>query len=292
MAKLIELIKELNVRTGAGLMDCKKALLENEENIEKAITWLREKGIAKQAKKEGRIAAEGLTYAVLSKDNSTGVIIEFNSETDFVAKSDPFKNLVTKTAEIILTKKYTTIEQVQKDAAYTELYNDSCMKLGEKLSLRRFEFVKAAKGNSLSFYIHMQGKISVLIESNGSFDLGKEIAMNIAANNPTYISKDQISAEAIANETEVQKALTLEQDKKFNEKKPEVQEKIISGKVNKILFEQVLTEEALIKTPEKTVGQLLSEKKVTISKFTRYQVGEGLAKREENFADEVMAQAK
>ncbi len=292
MAKLIELIQELKNRTGAGLMDCKHALVENGEDIEKAIVWLREKGIAKQAKKEGRIAAEGLTLARLSEDGKKAVILEINSETDFVAKSDPFADLMDKAANIILAKGIKTLEALKEDAEFKEIYDAACLKLGEKISVRRFEVVEAGDA-TLAYYIHMKGKISVLVMmEGGNFDLGKEVAMNIAANSPAYVSKEDISTEAIAKETEIQLALTKEQDPKFANKPEEIQHKIISGKVNKILFEQVLSEEALIKNPDMTVGQLLAKEHAKVLKFVRYQVGEGIQKREDNFAEEVMAQAK
>lgn len=298
---LIKLIKELNVRTGAGLMDCKKALIENNEDIEKAITWLREKGIAKQAKKEGRIAAEGLTYGLISPKGDQGVIVEINSETDFVAKSDPFRNLVEKAAEICLAKKtIKTIEDLKANKDFTKVYEDACLKLGEKLSLRRLDRVTAKKGNVLALYIHMQGKITVLIEANNlSQEEAREIAMNVAANNPTYATVDQISKADYAKEKEVQVALIAEQDaqiddpkKKFSSKPKDVQEKILKGKIDKIFAEQVLDEEVLIKNPDMTVKQFLQGKKASIVKFIRYQVGEGIQKREDNFAEEVMAQAK
>lgn len=292
MATLIELIRDLNTRTGAGLMDCKKALAENDNDIEKAIVYLREKGIAKQAKKEGRIAAEGLTHAILSKDETCAVIVEFNSETDFVAKSDPFQDLVHNSAELILNKGYTTKEEVLQDPEYVEMFNNAALKLGEKLSFRRFELVKASKGNKVAIYIHMKGKISVVLESNGTFEQGKEIAMNVAAYNPIYISKEEITAEAINKETEVQLALTKEQDPNFAKKPEAIQHKIVEGRVNKILFDQVLTEEQLIRLPDISVGQYLAQNKLTVARMVRYQVGEGLEKRQDNFAEEVMAQTK
>lgn len=291
MAKLIELIKELNERTGAGLMDCKKALVENGEDMQKAISWLREKGIAKQAKKEGRIAAEGLTIATIEGDKA--VILEINSETDFVAKSDPFVELVEKAAAIALKNNLDSVEKLQANAEYVEVFNDAALKLGEKLSLRRLDFIKAAAGNILNKYIHMKGKISVIVElQGGDLEVAKDIAMNVAANNPQYTYESDISKEVFNKELEVQKALTVEKDPKFASKPADMQEKILTGKVNKVLFESVLEDEEVVRNPDLTVKQLLANKNAKVIRFVRYQVGEGLEKRVDNFAEEVMAQTK
>lgn len=285
-SNLIELIKVLRERTGAGMMDCKAALLANDCDVEKSCEWLREKGIAKAAKKASRIAAEGLTY-VVTKGNDA-VILEVNSETDFVAKSEDFKNLVANVADLILDKKPACIN-CAKDLT-KELFTNATVKIGEKLDFRRFELVTKTDNQTFGAYIHMGGKISVLALIEGNNDeVAKGIAMHIAANNPTYVSTSDIPSTAVENEKRIQME-AAKNDEKLKNKPEQALVKIIEGKVNKIFSETVLLSQEYLLDPSKKVEQLLKEQNLSVVKFVRYAVGEGIAKREENFAEEVAKQ--
>ena len=287
-SNIIELIKVLRERTGAGMMDCKAALLENDCDVEKSCEWLRQKGIAKAAKKATRIAAEGLTY-VVAKGNDA-VILEVNSETDFVAKSDDFKKLVSDVADLLLEKKPACINCAKE--LTNELFTNATVKIGEKLDFRRFEVVSKSDDQSFGAYVHMGGKISVLALVNGTNEeLSKGLAMHIAANNPTYISTNDIPAETRENETRIQLE-AAKNDEKLKNQPEERLVKIIEGKVNKIFSEVVLLSQEFLLEPGKKVEQILKEKNSTIASFVRYAVGEGIAKREENFAEEVAKQTQ
>ncbi len=285
-SNLIELIKVLRERTGAGMMDCKAALLANDCDVEKSCEWLREKGIAKAAKKASRIAAEGLTDVVTKGNNA--VILEVNSETDFVAKSDDFKNLVANVANLILENKPACIN-CAKDLT-KELFTNATVKIGEKLDLRRFELVTKTDKQTFGAYIHMGGKISVLALIEGTNDeIAKGIAMHIAANNPTYVSTTDIPSSAVENEKRIQME-AAKNDEKLKNKPEQALVKIVEGKVNKIFSETVLLSQEYLLDPSKKVEQLLNEQNLSVVKFVRYAVGEGIAKREENFAEEVAKQ--
>ena len=287
-SNIIELIKVLRERTGAGMMDCKAALLANDLDVEKSCEWLREKGIAKAAKKASRIAAEGLTY-VVAKGNDA-VILEVNSETDFVAKSDDFKKLVCDVAELLLEKKPACINCAKELTA--ELFTNATVKIGEKLDFRRFEVVTKTDAQSFGAYIHMGGKISVLVLVDGNDDeVAKGLAMHIAANNPTYISTNDIPADAKENEKRIQLEAAKNDPKLMNQPEDRLA-KIIEGKVNKTFAEVVLFSQEYLLDPSKKVEQLLKEKSLGINSFVRYAVGEGIAKREENFAEEVAKQTQ
>ncbi len=287
MSNMIELIKVLRDRTGAGMMDCKKALVENNEDIEKAIDWLREKGIAKAAKKAGRIAAEGATSVKLN--GNTAVILEVNSETDFVAKSEPFATLVNQTADILLENKPACINCAKK--ATEALYTEATVKIGEKLELRRFELLEKNENQTFGGYIHMGGKISVLLLIEGKLaqEDANNLAMHVAANAPLYITKDAIPAEEVEKETNIQLE-SARQDEKLKDKPEEMLRKIISGKVSKYFAESVLVEQEYLMEPGVKVGAWLKSKGISLVKMVRYMTGEGIAKREENFAEEVAKQ--
>jgi len=282
----VELIKQLRDRTGAGLMDCKAALAESDCDLDKACDWLREKGLAKAAKKASRIAAEGLALTKTCETCGKSIIIEVNCETDFVAKGDAFKDLVNQCAGIVLKNGAKTVDEAK---ALTEsLFTDATVKMGEKFDLRRFEILE---GNVTS-YIHMGGKIAVcVVLDKADAELGKGLAMHIAANNPQYMSEADIPAEAKAHEKGVQLELA-KNDEKLANKPAEMLEKIIDAKVNKIFAETVLTAQPYLLDDTKTVGQALKEKGVNIVKYVRYQVGEGIEKRQDDFVSEVMSQAK
>ena len=288
---LIDLIKQLRDRTGAGLMDCKAALLNNDEDLDKATDWLREKGLAKAAKKADRIAAEGLALTKTCEKCGCTVILEVNCETDFVAKGDAFKELVENVAGTILEKEPKDVETAKE--LTTGLFTDATVKMGEKFDLRRFEVIE--KGNNFVYtYIHMGGKIAVaVVLDKEDAELGKGIAMHIAANNPAYLDTNAIGADAIEHETKIQLE-AAKQDPKLAGKPEEMLKKIIGGKVNKYFAEMVLVEQPYLMDTEfgKKVGQVLQEKGTKVVKYVRYQVGEGIEKRKDDFASEVMSQMK
>ena len=288
---LIDLIKQLRDRTGAGLMDCKAALLNNDEDLDKATDWLREKGLAKAAKKADRIAAEGLALTKTCEKCGKTVILEVNCETDFVAKGDAFKELVENVAGEILKNEPKDVETAKE--LTTALFTDATVKMGEKFDLRRFEVIE--KGNNFVYtYIHMGGKIAVVVVlDKDDAELGKGLAMHIAANNPSYLDTNAIGADAIEHETKIQLE-AAKQDPKLAGKPEEMLKKIIGGKVNKYFAEMVLVEQPYLLDTEsgKKVGQVLQEKKTNVIKYVRYQVGEGIEKRKDDFASEVMSQVK
>ena len=288
---LIDLIKQLRDRTGAGLMDCKAALLNNDEDLDKATDWLREKGLAKAAKKADRIAAEGLALTKTCEKCGKTVILEVNCETDFVAKGDAFKELVENVAGQILENEPKDVEAAKE--LTTALFTDATVKMGEKFDLRRFDIIE--KGNNFVYsYIHMGGKIAVVVVlDKEDAELGKGLAMHIAANNPSYLNTDAIGADAIEHETKIQLE-AAKQDPKLAGKPEEMLKKIIGGKVNKYFAEMVLVEQPYLLDTEsgKKVGQVLQEKKANVIKYVRYQVGEGIEKRKDDFASEVMSQMK
>ena len=285
-SNVIELIKVLRDRTGAGMMDCKKALMETDCDVEKAVEWLREKGIAKVAKKASRIAAEGLTHVVVNGNEA--LILEINSETDFVSKSDAFKNLVVEVANVVLASKPANIEAAK--ALTQDIFTNATIKIGEKLDFRRFELVTKSDDQTFGSYIHMGGKISVLVVENGAnAEVAKGLAMQIAANNPQYVTTSDIPAEAIEKEKAVQME-AAKNDEKLKDKPEQALVKIIEGKVNKIFAESVLVKQDYLLDPSQKVEQVLTSNKISVAKFVRYQVGEGIAKREENFAEEVATQ--
>lgn len=286
MALNVALIKQLRDRTGAGMTDCKKALEETNNDIEAACDWLREKGIAKAAKKSGRIAAEGTTYVLTSGNDA--VILEVNSETDFVAKSDAFKDLVKEVANILLDKKPANVEEAKE--VTKELFTNATVKIGEKLDLRRFEILHKEDNQTFGSYIHMGGKISALLVLNGdNAEAAQGIAMHIAANRPTYLTTNDIPAEAVAQETAIQMEAS-KQDEKLANKPANVLENIIKGKVSKYFAESVLVEQDYLLEPGTKVGTYLKNHSLSIVKFVRFETGEGLEKRVENFAEEVQKQ--
>ena len=289
MASNIELIKILRERTGAGMMDCKRALDETNNDVDKATDWLREKGIAKQAKKADRIAAEGL--ALIEKCCcGAACVCEVNCETDFVANSDPFKALVSECCKKALSTKPADVAALS-EAVKTE-FTDAAVKLGEKLTIRRFDIVYTNEGEGLGTYIHQGGKIAVIVRlEKDNPELAKGLAMQIAANSPKYVLESDIPASVIEAETKIQLEASKNDPKLAN--KPEVAlANIVKGKVHKILSESVLAEQDYLLDPSKKVGDVLKAADNKVLQFVRYQVGEGLEKRHDDFAKEVMAQAK
>ena len=288
MSTMIEQIKVLRDRTGAGMMDCKHALEETNGDIEKAIDWLREKGIAKAAKKQGRIAAEGLTTVKICEHCHKAVILEINCETDFVAGSDAFKDLVQASADKVLAEKPANLDEA---IALTQpLFDEASLKLGEKLSFRRFEIVDP-EGHAVDSYKHMGGKISVItVLEKDDPEIAHGISMTVAASTPSYVSLADVPAEVFEAEKKVQVELA-KQDPKLAGKPEAALEKILEGKVNKALSAQVLEKQDYILDPSKTVEQLLKERNNKLLKFVCYKVGDGLEKRKDDFAAEVAAQA-
>ena len=283
------LVKELREITGAGMMDCKKALVETEGDKDKAIDWLREKGIAKAAKKAGRIASEGVVAAAFCEKCNTACIVEINSETDFVAKNDNFKALVKKIAEHIVATKPADIDALNASEldgkTVAEVMTEAVASIGEKLSLRRFECYTSEAGK-LATYIHMGGKIGVLVELDGGDEaMGKDIAMQIAAAKPTAIDRAGVDASALEHEQEVLRKQALE------EGKPEkIVERMVEGRINKFYKEVCLVEQEFVKDSDKTIADVLGGVKVL--RFARFEMGESLEKKNEGFAAEVAAQIK
>ena len=288
MAANIELIKALRDRSGAGIMDCKNALAACDNDVEKACEWLREKGIAKQAKKASRTAAEGLIAIHHCEKCGRTSIVEVNCETDFVSKADPFKELVEECSKVVLKNDVKTVEEAT--AATETLFANATVKLGEKLTFRRFEIIDTAEGQGVGTYIHAGGKIGVVVVlEKDNPELAKGIAMTIAANSPKYNHMSDIPTELIENEKHVQLEAVKNDEKLKN--KPEVAlKKIIEGKVNKFFSELVLDDQEYILNPELTIAQALKDNNNSVVKFVRYQAGEGIEKKVEDFAEEVAKQ--
>lgn len=288
MASMIELIKELRDRTGAGMMDCKRALEATNSDVNKAIDWLREKGIAKAQAKASRIAAEGL--ASVKVCGNKACIAEVNCETDFVSKGEKFHKLVDDVIDATLANNVKDIDAA-KDVTKS-LFTDATVSMGEKLDYRRFEIVEKAADQGFGSYIHMGGKIATLVViDKDDAELAKGLAMHIAANAPKYVSDKDVPAATIEHE----KAIALEQakaDEKLKNKPENVLQGIIEGKVRKLLSESILSSQAYLLDPDKSVAQALKEKGVNVVKFVRYAVGEGIEKRVDNFAEEVMKEVK
>ena len=283
------LVKELRERTGAGMMDCKKALTETDGNIDAAIDYLRENGIAKAAKKADRIAAEGLSY--IEVKGNKAVILEINSETDFVAKNEKFVALVKNVADAILAAEPKTLEealQVEAQGGTVEaVINEGIATIGEKLSLRRFEVVSKTDSDAFGAYSHMGGRIGVLTLVEGSTDeeAAKDVAMHIAALAPRYLDESEVPADVLEHE---KKVLT---EQALNEGKPaNIVEKMIVGRINKFLEEITVVKQKFVKDDSLTVEKFVASKGGKLAKFVRYEVGEGIEKREDNFAEEVMSQ--
>ena len=286
------LVKELREKTGAGMMDCKKALEACDGDIEKSFDWLREKGIAKAAKKADRIAAEGLTAFVL--DGDTAAIVEVNSETDFVAKNAEFQGLVKNIAEVVAANKPVDLEaalNTEVDGKKLEtVIAEASGKIGEKLSFRRFEVLTKTADEVFGAYSHMGGKMTAIVKvANSTDEKARDVAMHVAASNPQYIDRTAIPQDVLDHELAVLKAQAMEENAQAAKPKPEnIIEKMVEGRLNKNLKEMCLVDQEFIKNPDETVAKFLGEGKVI--NMVRFQVGEGIEKKEENFAEEVAAQ--
>ena len=286
-------VMALRERTGAGMMDCKKALTECNGDAEKAIDFLREKGLAAAAKKAGRIAAEGIVGSYMTDDRKVGVIVEVNCETDFVAKTDDFKAFVATIAKQIAVKNPATVEELMEqtlvdDPAKTVnmLLNEAVAKIGEKISIRRFQRAEGV----VDTYVHLGGKIGVLVDVEGEAVAEKlhDVAMQIAAAKPNCISRDDVNQADVEKEKEILRAQALNEPKP----KPEaIIEKMVNGRIEKYYKEVCLMEQPFVKDQDQSVGQMVGGAFKGLS-FTRFEMGEGLQKREDNFAEEVMSQTK
>ena len=287
------LVKELREKTGAGMMDCKKVLTETDGDLEKAMELLRERGIAKAAKKSGRVAAEGLVEAYVSEDGKVGAIVEVNSETDFVAKNEEFKNFVLSVAKQVVEKNPKDVEdllaQESIDVAgktVNEVLVEKIATIGENLTIRRFSRFES-KG-LIEKYIHGDGKIAVLVNmAKGDKEVAKDICMQIAAARPEFVKREDVPEERVNKEMEILKVQAM------NEGKPaQIAEKIVQGRIGKFYEEICLIDQAFVKNPDIKISQLLKEKDADIVEFARFEKGEGIEKKEENFAEEVMKQLK
>ncbi|MBR6504756.1 MAG: elongation factor Ts [Clostridia bacterium] len=286
-------VKELREKTGAGMMDCKKVLTETDGDMEKAIELLRERGIAKAAKKSDRIAAEGLVAAFVSEDAKVASVVEVNSETDFVAKNEEFRTFVADVAEQVALNNPKDVEELLNMTSIKvegktvgEVLTDKIATIGENMSIRRFERFEST--GLVEKYIHGDGKIGVLVELEGGDSvLAKDICMQIAAARPEYLDRNSVPADRVEKEMEILKAQAM------NEGKPaEIAEKMVQGRIGKFYGEICLVEQAFVKDPDMKVQKLVESKGAKIIKFARFEKGEGLEKREENFAEEVAKQIK
>ena len=283
-------VKDLREKTGAGMMDCKKALQECEGDMDKAVDWLREKGIAKAAKKESRIAAEGLCQ--IKSEGNVAVMVEVNSETDFVAKNPEFTGFVDYLVDMIIKNDVNTVEDVTALEDGGETVGDKLValtaKIGEKLSFRRFEKVTKADDEVFGTYLHLGGKIgTIIVLKGGNEEVAKDVAMQAAAMSPIALTRDEVPAEVVEKE----KHFITEEVKQTAEGKPaDVIEKMVVGKLEKFFKEVVLVEQAFIKENKISIEKYVKDNKAEVASMVRFAVGEGIEKRQENFADEVMSQ--
>ena len=286
-----QMVKELREKTGAGMMDCKKALVQTEGDFDAAVDFLREKGLAAAGKKADRIAAEGTTY-ILEQGNEA-ILVEINAETDFVSKNDKFVALVEELSAHLLATKPADVDAALETeingAKVSDYISTAIATIGEKISLRRFEIKTKTDADAFGSYLHMGGRIGVLVVLEGSTDAAaaKDIAMHIAAINPTYVSRDEVSAEEVERE---RKVLT---EQALNEGKPEnIVAKMVEGRLGKYFEDVCLLDQTFVKNSDQKVRTFVESTGGTVTGFARYAVGEGIEKKEDNFAEEVMNQVK
>ena len=286
-------VKDLREKTGAGMMDCKKVLTETDGDMEKAIELLRERGIAKAAKKSSRVAAEGLVAAYVSEDGKVGAVVEVNAETDFVSKNDEFRTFVNDVAKQIVEKNPANVEELlaqtsisEADKTVQEVLTNKIATIGENMTIRRFE--RFESNGIVASYIHGDGKIGVLVDmENATSELAKDICLQIAAAKPEFLNRESVTAERVEKEMEILKAQAM------NEGKPaEIAEKMVQGRINKFYGEICLLEQEFVKDPDIKVNKLLESNGAKIITFARLEKGEGIEKVEENFAEEVAKQIK
>ena len=289
MAITASMVKELREKTSAGMMDCKKALVETNGDMSAAIDWLRERGIAKAAKKSDRVAAEGLCSVAI--DGNTAVIFELNSETDFVAKNEQFLSLLDKLGKILVANKPANVEEalaIEVDGTTVDaMLIEATSTIGEKITLRRLTVVEKADNEFFGSYLHMGGRIAALTVVEGKEEVAKDAAMHAAAINPQYLTVDQVPAEVVAKEREI---LTQEA---LNEGKPaNIVEKMVEGRIRKFLADVCMLEQPFVKDGDVTVAKYAKNNGSTIKLFIRLEVGEGIEKVVANFAEEVMSQVR
>ena len=285
-----QLVKDLREKTGAGMMDCKKVLTETDGDMEKAIELLRERGIAKAAKKSSRVAAEGLVDAYVSEDGKVGAIVEVNSETDFVAKNAEFQEFVKEVAKIVAEKNPADVDSLLEETyesegkSVKEVLTDKIAKIGENMTVRRF--VRYETDGFVETYIHGNGKIAVIVDmAKGDHTAAKDVCMQIAAARPEYLNEAEVPQERLDKEMEILKAQAM------NEGKPEaIAEKIVQGRIGKFYSEICLLNQEFVKNPDIKVSEMLKQTDSEVNKFARFEKGEGIEKKEENFAEEVMKQ--
>ena len=289
-------VKELREMTSAGMMDCKKALVESDGDIEKAVVWLRERGIAKAAKKENRIAAEGVcSFAI---DGNNACVYELNSETDFVAKNPKFTELVENVGKAIVAAKAKNDAEAMKaelnGVTVEQMLVNAVATIGEKITLRRVSFYSKNDNQVFGAYSHMNGKIVAFAILNGTDEeVAKDVCMHIAAMDPKYLNRDVVDQEYLANETEIIRQEALNENKTAAKPKPEaIIERMVTGRVNKMLKEVCLLDQEFVKNPDETVGQYVKNHNCEIVSYVRLGVGEGIEKRKDDFVAEVMAAIK
>ena len=290
-------IKELRERTGAGVLDCKNALVENDEDMEKAVEYLREKGIADAAKKAGRVAAQGKVDVVTIDERKKGLIAEINCETDFVAKNENFQNLVKQISEHLIKSESENIDDVLSEEWYKDeskdvntVIKEAIANIGENINLRRFE--KISTDGFLQKYIHLGGKIGVLVEVDGedtdeNREFTRNVAMHIAASSPEFLTRDEVDKETVEKEKKIYREQML------NEGKPEhIIDKIVEGKIDKFYTQICLIEQPYVRDTDISVGDYLDDKDIEIKRYVRYELGEGIEVKKEDFAEEVMSEMK
>lgn len=286
-------VKELRDRTGAGMMDCKKALEANDGDLDLAMDWLREKGIASAQKKAGRVAADGLSNVFVDGDKA--VIIEVNSETDFVAKNEEFVKLVNDLGELILKEEPSSLDVALEldfgGSTVADVITDKTAKIGEKLSLRRFEIIKKESNQVFGTYVHMGGTISAVVVADGSEEFARDIAMQVASMAPVYVSRKEVPVDVMEHERNIQIEV-INNDPSLSEKPDKVKKGIVEGRVNKTLQDVSLVDQVFFKDNNLKVKQVLKEEDADVIEFVRFAVGEGIEKEEEDFAEEVEKASK
>lgn len=285
------MVKELRERTGAGMMDCKKALTETGGDIDAAVESLRKKGAAAADKKSSRIAAEGLIVIRQSEDSRTACVLEVNCETDFVAKDTSFAEFASQLGDLILAHSPSSVEdlsglKLESGKSVEQARTELIAKIGENVSIRRFQVARAGEGETVSGYLH-GNRIGVLINASGEPAVGRDVAMHVAASRPLSLSAGELSAEVIEKEREIFRAQA-----ESSGKPAEIIEKMVAGRIQKFLKENTLLGQPFVKDPDQTVEKYLAGNKASVSSMIRYEVGEGLEKRQDDFVAEVKAQAQ
>jgi len=288
-----KMVKELRDRTGAGMLDCKKALEKTEGDIDKAVDYLREQGIATAAKKSGRVAADGLS--AIKVDGNTAVILEVNSETDFVAKTDDFKALVEKLADVLLAEKPADMDAalaLEMDGkSIADTITEATAKIGEKISFRRFEIIEKEDSQHFGTYTHMGGTVSAVVVLDGNEEIARDMAMQVASMGAVYVSRDDVPEETLNHEISIETEV-VKNDPALSSKPEKILQGIVRGRVNKTLQEVSLVDQVYFKNPDEKVAKVLKDAGSEVVKFERFAVGEGIEKREEDFAEEVAKAAQ